>query len=514
MTNRKKEFKPKLISPVFTVLMMSLIIMFASWLLSLIGFESQKAVIVALKNSPLPYGVEMTLTTIKNIFTVEGFKFFINNATSNLAVFKPLVLLVISLIGIGIGEASGLFQSWFTKFSKIKPIVLTFLMLLIGIISTFLGDYSYILLLPLVGVIYKYAKRSPMLGILTVFIGITIGHGAGAIFDYNDFLLGLTTQITANLERNNNYVYSLYSTIYIMIGSTAILSFLGASVIEIFLAPKLNKKYIAEEEVVEVSKRASIITNIVLLLMMILIVYSIIPGYPLSGFMLDSNQKIYVAQLMSDSAPFKDGVIYLITIMFMVCSFVYGSLTKRFKDNHDYNIGLAKGFEKLGYLFVLMFFSLQMLSILEWTNIGEVVAATLINIVGALQFSGILLIITFFIVVILLSLLIPSLTTKWQLMAPVAIPLFMRSNITPDFTQFIFRVADGVGRGFTPLFVYFLIMLGFLQKYSDDSEKISIFGTMGLIMPTILIMTGLWLLIILGWYIIGLPIGIGTFPTL
>ena len=29
-------------------------------------------------------------------------------------------------------------------------------------------------------------------------------------------------------------------------------------------------------------------------------------------------------------------------------------------------------------------------------------------------------------------------------MSPLIIPLFMRSNITPDFTQLIFKSADGI----------------------------------------------------------------------
>ncbi len=513
MTSKKRQRKIRLISPVFTVIIITLIIMFTSLILSLIGFEGQKAVVVALKNGNLPFGIEMTLTTVKNIFSPSGLKFLLSNATNNLTAFKPLVLLVISLIGISIGEASGLFAAWFTRFRKYKPSTLTFLVLFLGIISTFLGDYSYIILLPMVGVIYKYAGRNPMLGILTMFIGITIGYGAGTIFDHNDFVVGLQTQIAANLERDNSYVYNMYSSIYIMIGSTFILSLFGTSIIEKLLAPKLTKKT-PIEDLELVDKKNLNYTNLAFFIMVLMVIYSIIPGLPFSGFMLDITQKEYITKLMSETSPFRDGFIYIITLVFMVCGFIYGFLSKNFKNNHDYNLGLSKGFDKLGYLFVLMFFALQMLAILEWTNIGEVVAASLINFLGALQFSGLPLIITFFLIVVVITLLIPSMITKWNLMAPIAIPLFMRSNITPDFTQFIFRVADGVGKSLTPLFIYFLIMLGFLQKYNSDEEKITIFGTLKLIMPCILLMTGMWLLIILGWYIIGLPMGIGTFPTI
>ena len=166
-------------------------------------------------------------------------------------------------------------------------------------------------------------------------------------------------------------------------------------------------------------------------------------------------------------------------------------------------------------VFVLLFFAAQLNGILNYTNLGEVIAVNLISFMGQVQFSGIALIVTAFIVIVLMSILIPSLTTKYVLCSPILVPLFMKANITPDFTQFLFRVADGVGKCFTPIFPFFMIMLAFLEKYNYNEEyKITIFGTIKLIMPSVLIFAGLWLLILIGWYIVGLPLGIGTTITL
>ena len=134
---------------------------------------------------------------------------------------------------------------------------------------------------------------------------------------------------------------------------------------------------------------------------------------------------------------------------------------------------------------------------------------------SVLELSGLPLILIFIFVTIIISLFIPTTITKWIIMSPIIIPLFMRANITPDFTQFIFQIADGIGKSFTPLFVYFIIMVAFLQKYNgDEKTKITIFGTLKTMMPTLLLLASLWILIIVGWYIINLPIGIGMYPTL
>ena len=99
--------------------------------------------------------------------------------------------------------------------------------------------------------------------------------------------------------------------------------------------------------------------------------------------------------------------------------------------------------------------------------------------------------------------------------APLIVPLFMRANIAPEFTQFIFSIADGIGKSISPFFIYFIIMLGFLQKYNDgDKKEITIFGTIKLLLPTILMLALVWLILIVSWNIIGLPLGINTYATM
>ena len=199
----------------------------------------------------------------------------------------------------------------------------------------------------------------------------------------------------------------------------------------------------------------------------------------------------------------------------MICSGIYGAISKNLKNTNDFSVGLSKEFDNLGYIFILLFFSSLMISILNWTNIGTVFGSWLISFMSNLEFTGIPLIITMFIIIILMSLLIPDTITKWQIASPILIPLFMKANITPDFTQFIFKAADSVGKGITPFFVYFIIMLAFLEKYNNkETNKITVFGTLNLLRPTVLIFMVVWLLIVVGWFIMGLPLGPNMTPTL
>ena len=176
---------------------------------------------------------------------------------------------------------------------------------------------------------------------------------------------------------------------------------------------------------------------------------------------------------------------------------------------------LALGLNDCGFLLLIVFLGSIMISVLEWTGMGDFILCKVVEILSKFQLSGILLLVIFFISMIIVTIFVPSTLTKWSLISPVIVPLFMRANITPDFTQFIFQVADGVGKSITPFFAYYMIMLAFLEKYNTkENNKITVFGTLRLILPTILLFAGLWLLILVGWYIIGLPTGPGIYPTL
>ena len=460
--------------------------------------------------------MESTLITVKNLFSVKGIKYIIGNAVSNFKNFDPLVLIIISTIGVGICEKTGFIYAITNPFKRIKFSIIIFFTVLIGIMSSIIGDSSYVLLIPLFGVIYKGLEKNPMIGILAVYLGITIGYGTGIIFDYNSYLFGNLTEKAAALDVDPNFHFSLTSDIYIMIISTLIVALILTILINKFLVPVLKKKYEVEEELIQVDTKAAKITLILDFLMLFLVVYMLLPiKLPGAGLLLDNEATRYMDKLFGENSPFREGILLIITIIMMISGFVYGKLSNNIKNSTEFGLGLSKNLENLGFLFVLLFFLCQLSAIIDWTNIGEFICSRLIELISNTQLSGIILIVTFVIIVIVSSILLPDGLAKWQLMSPTIVPLFMRSNITPEFTQFIFMVSDGIGKSFSPIFVYFIMTIAFLEKYRvNEKKKISLFGTMKLIMPIISIMTVVWILIIGLWYLIGIPIGIGTSTTL
>lgn len=506
---RFKKKKDKVFGPVSVILMITLAICVLSFIVSALGLESHRTLIA---NGTL----ESSLINVRNMFSLDGLRFLIGNVITNFSNFEPLVLIVIVSIGIGICEKSGLIYALFSPLKKIKMGILIYVTFFIGVIASFVGEYSYVLFIPLIGVIYKDLQKNPMIGILTVYLGLTIGYGTGLVFNYDDYTLGQLTQAAAVLDVDKDYGYGLFSNIYIMIVSTFILSFFATIIIEKFLVPKFTKKYVYEEEEVAVSKKALGLTTLVSTLLWIIVIYFLMPWkLPGAGILLDMSAERYMDKLFGVGSAFKEGIIVIITFVMMISGYIYGHLSGNIKSSTEFSLGLSKNLEKSGFIFVLMFFTSQMLAILDWTNLGEFVCAKIVEITSNLQFSGLLLIIFFVLGTIISSFLLPSSMAKWELMSPTIVPLFMRSNITPDFTQFIFKVADGIGKCMTPLFVYFIVTLGFLEKYRiSEKNQISVSGTLKSIMPTVLLLAVVWLLIVCLWYLIGIPIGVGTMSTL
>lgn len=503
---KKNKNNKKMLGPVITIIILTFLIVIASSVFSLLGITGNQTYI---SNGSL----ETSLVTVNNVLTKDGIKYVFTNAITNFQIFEPLVLLIISLITISIGEASGLLKAVFTPLKKINNTFLTFLVLLVGIASSFFGEYSYMFLLPLVAIIYQTTDRKPLLGIITMFLGITIGYGTGLMYNNDELILSMMTQQAASIDIDSSYVYSLSSNFYIMFISSLILAVIGTIIIQSSLDKKIPKSDIEEKDELKISKKALYYSNFAFVVILVIIIYMIIPGLTGSGLLLGEGES-YIERLLGENAPFYTGFTFILLGIMMVCGFIYGYISGNIKNSNEYSVALSKNFEGLGYVFVLLFFTSQMLGILEWSNLGTVITANLVSFMSSLSFTGILLIIVLFVITILITIFIPSVHTKWGLMAPLTVPLMMRANVTPSFTQFIFRVADGIGKAFTPFFAYYIIMLAFLEKYNTrENNKITVFGILKTILPTVLLLAGVWLLIIIGWYLIGFPTGPGINST-
>ncbi|MDD2490445.1 MAG: p-aminobenzoyl-glutamate transporter, partial [Bacilli bacterium] len=61
--------------------------------------------------------------------------------------------------------------------------------------------------------------------------------------------------------------------------------------------------------------------------------------------------------------------------------------------------------------------------------------------------------------------------------------------------------------------IYFVIFIGFIEIYTKSENKASIFYYYKILLIYSLAILGLWLFVLVAWYILGLPIGVNVWPT-
>ena len=203
------------------------------------------------------------------------------------------------------------------------------------------------------------------------------------------------------------------------------------------------------------------------------------------------------------------------SLLFAVVGIFYGIGSNSIKNDKQLFIKLGEKFSEIGLLIVMLFFSAQFISIFKESNIGAVITAILTNTLKSMPLSGIVLVIVSILVVGTSNLFLTSSVSKWAIISPTLVPMMMQLNMNPAFAQFVFRAGESITNGITPLLAYFVVYIGYLNIYNKDKEKtITIGKGLRIMTPYFIVLALTWILIVVIWYLIGLPLGPGVYPTL
>ena len=506
---KKKKIR---LHPALLFLLLTLGIMIFSSIGSILNLEASYYVV-----NEATGDLTSQVVNINNLFNRTGLQYLISNMLNNFLNFAPLGNLIIGLLGVGVAYKSGLLNSLFKMIGERVPRkFLTFIVVLLGIIFSMFYEVGYVILIPLAAILFMNLGRHPSAGICAAFSGITFGYGANIIVNRFDSMLTLYSEKASKIL-DSSYNVNLYGNIIFTAISMILVAYVGMLVTEKFIIPKLGKYYFDEEEpsqedIVSKKERKGVILSLgATLIAVILLVYCIIKGLPFSGLLLDLTQNKYVDMLFGSGSYFYKGSVTIFSFLLIFSSLIYGIRVGTIKDNRDLVDGMSYYLKDVASLLVLIFFAAQFCMIFKETNIGLFIVASLSELLNEFQLTGLLLIVVTFIIVAICTFFIPMASTKWAMLSPVIVPLFMQSSMTPEFAEAVFRAADSSIKGLTPIFSYFVILIGFLHIYNKrKNDVITITDAMSLMIPYTIAFTILWLIIILAFYIIGIPIGIGT----
>ncbi len=507
----KKRIKNKSkLHPVMGLLLIIFIVIIISGILSLVNFSFSYS-----KINTTRYEYISSTESIINLFSLHGLKYIFANTVANFANFKVLSNLIIILLGIGVMESSGFLKTalgLLTRKAKKKSV--TFVIILLCLISSIVGDLPFLAFIPLSGLIFKYGKRNPNIGVISSFAALTCGYGLSILFTSVDSSLASLTTLSAKML-DQNFTFNTFALILFMVVVTLIMSVVLTEITENIIVKKLPK-YEFDDESLEfnpskVELKGLILAIFASIIYLIIIIYNIIPGLPLSGNFLNYRESLYIDKLFGTNSFFSNGFVFIITMLFIIWGLVYGIVSKNIKNTRDFVDGLGYSLNGIGKTLVYVFAGSALISIFKYSNIGNVIVAGLTNLIIDSKFTGLALVTLLFVSVIVATIFVPSSITKWSIMSTSVVPTFLNAGMSAEFTQLIFRLGESVSLGLTPLCAYFIIYLAYLERGSQNKNEIGLRDAFSYVLPYSVITGFIFFTLIVLWYVIGLPLGINGY---
>lgn len=442
-----------------------------------------------------------TIHTI-NLLSKEGFHKILLEMVDNYTGFAPLGIVMVALLGIGIAESSGLISAAIRLMVIKSPVkIITFVVVLAGILSNIASDLGYVLIIPLGAIIFQSVGRHPIAGMAAAFAGVSGGFSANLFIGTIDPLLaGISTE-AANIIDKDYHVLPT-ANYYFMVASTFILAFAGAWVTTRFVEPRLGK-YTGDvkaddlEELLPAEKKGLKVVGIIMLVSLLLIFAGL---YPEHGFLRGPDNSIF-------KSPVLKGFIGMLFIVASILGIVYGFITGKFKSDSDVVKGMIDNFKTLVAFLVLVFFAAQFVAYFVWSNLGLIIAVKGAGFLQSIDMGLIPLAILFIILSGFINMFMGSASAKWAILGPVFIPMFMLLGYSPELSQVVFRIGDSVTNIISPMMSFFALIIVYFEKYDKKAGIGTLISTM---LPYSVAFFILWSLLLIGWILLKLPLGPGA----
>lgn len=438
-----------------------------------------------------------------SLLTSEGMQWVWLNMVKNFTGFHPLGVVLVAMLGIGVAERSGLIGALLKIMVLITPqALLTPAVVFVGIMSSMAADAGYVVLPPLVALVYAKAGRSPLVGLAAVFAGVSAGFSANLLLTSLDPLLQGLTQEAAQLY-DKAYIVRPDCNYFFMIASTIVMTLIGWGVTHFVVEKRYTPQQVQEQishagldeideshtdELLPTEKRGMLWAFVSLVLAsagtaaMILI-----EGAPLNG-------------------QWSGAIVPLLFILFLIPGIVYGIAAKTLRNDRDFARMMGETMASMGPYIVLAFFAGQFVAWFGQSNLGFLIAVEGVAFLKQFDLPAWGLVIAIILLISVLNLFLGSASAKWALISPVFVPLFMGLGISPELTQAAYRVGDSCTNSIAPLNPYLIIILVFMQKYM---ARAGLGSLVSLMLPYSMAFLFFWTALLLLWMGLDLPLGPG-----
>jgi aminobenzoyl-glutamate transport protein len=465
-------------------------------------------------DSPDAHGAEYKVRServeVKGLLTGDGIRFMVTGFVSNFLGFAAVGVILVAMIGVGVAEHSGLIGALIRRLVAIStPGLLTYIIVFVGIISSVASDAGYLVLIPLAAAAFISVGRHPLAGVAAAFGAVSAAFSVNILLTPAD---GVVTDITneaahlvdpsVNLDLVSNLWFGIVSTLFL----TVVIALITTRVVEPRLGAwdrsEADQAELAREEgpPIDHAAEARGLRWAGLALLGVIVAVAALtlpPGAPL--------RNPETGDIIGDS-PLMSSLIVIISACFLAAGLAFGRAAGTIKGSRDALGMITKSWASLASLLFLFLLIAQFIAYFDFSNIAQVVAISLGDILEHLNLANILLLIGIIVLTLLVDIIMPAKIAKWAILAPIFIPLMLRLGVPAQTVLAGYRLGDSPINVLTPLMPYFPLMVVFTARYQKDA---GIGTVIALMVPYAAIVLAAWLVLFVAWYLIGIPLGPG-----
>ncbi len=452
-------------------------------------------------------------TAVSNLISYEAIRTFFAGFVKTYVNFAPLGLILTMMLGIGLVEQTGMISALMRKTILGAPRALvTAVIAIVGINANLASDAGIIFTPVIAGAVFKALGRNP-------WVGIAAGYAAGAGgFTANFFIAGtdaLLSGITASAIEGVPYIPEGTPTHplinwYFMIAATFVLTFMTVYVTERYTVKMLgdsdtghDSEELKKHAVTPEENRGLFCALIALIAYVALIVWYTYPEGSLFRNPADGS--------LLPRSPLLSSVMPLLFGLFFVVGIAYGVGAGVIRKGEDVPKLMQKGLTgSVGFMVVVLPASM-FVELFRMSHFDTILSVKGAEFLKSMNLGGIPLLVLFIILVTFLNMFMISGSAKWLILAPIFVPMFAGVGFSPALTQAAYRIGDSTTNIISPLSYYLPVVIGLLEQYKpNDDTEVGIGTVISMAMPYSLFYLAGFTVLLVVWYLLGLPLGPGV----
>ncbi|GAK13666.1 LOW QUALITY PROTEIN: aminobenzoyl-glutamate transport protein [Geomicrobium sp. JCM 19039] len=440
----------------------------------------------------------------RSLFSGEGLLFMLESMITNFTASPRLGLILTMMLGIGLAQQVGLFDTFMKATIMRAPTALvTYAIIFAAVLGNIASDAAMIIIPPLAAMVFYSLGRHPIAGMCAGFAGVAAGFTANIIIAGTDALLAGITEEAAQSIIPEASVTPLDNWFFMSVSTFMVILVVGLVTTRI-IEPRLGKFNDTYAEPAVLGETATIPSKQEIKGLIYAVIGTVIYLALIGIALLPENS---VLRGEDGESPLLSNIVPIILVWFIIVSVAYGVTVGTIKKTADIPNHMTEAMKSMVPYIVLVFAIAQFIAYFNWTNLSTILAVNTSEFLEGIGFTGLGLMVAFILLAALLNQMITSGSAQWALMAPVFVPMLMLLGYDPAYAQLAYRIGDSASSVLTPLNPYLIMVLGFMKRYDS---RMGLGSIISLMIPYAFILLGAWILLFIIWTMLGLPIGPGV----